>query len=484
MYLTGAGPGDPSLLTQKAVEVLGRADLVAYDDLVHPEMLNLASPGAEFLGVGYRHGTPRGVLGGLHDRVIQVASEGGTVVRLKAGDPMVLARGGEEALGLFKLGIPFEIIPGITAALGAASYAGIPLTHRGMSLGFSLMTGHVCKSSSSSLTQVFYMVRQRLRQAIDDLLSHGYRKETPAAFVVSASSRGQRVVDGCLDDIEDKIKEIPTGAPGLLVVGDVVSLRHELAWFNTGLPLSGYRVMIGRARPGPSTIAKELQGLGADVVQVPQVRVQPLQGEAFKSFCGEIGRQENFDAIAFGSTSGVRAYVEAIGSLEMDLRYVPKISILALGRGVRDELRRYGLVAEGSTEGSCLAELSALQSNLMGRKVLLLTSTGGRPNLRRDMIALGAEVSEVAAYGYKYRYPRVVSPPPDLVVGPSSSSVKALFREDLGFDLKKTTMAVMGPDSESYAQSAGVEHLLKPNRDGVKDLVGIILRFFQEKGLS
>jgi uroporphyrinogen III methyltransferase / synthase len=250
VYLVGAGPGDPGLLTLRAAELLRIAQVVAHDELVSPAILNLAPAGAERLAVGRRQGTGK-IDYRLHPAVLDRARRGLRVVRLKSGDPLIFGRGGEEAEELAENGIPFEIVPGISAALGAAAYAGIPLTHRHVSAGVLLTTGHEADDGAASghgvlvaprapgvspaqdRTLVLYMAARRVRSTLRRLIEEGFPAETPVAYVAAATTPAQEVVVGTLADLADRIAPAAsaTRPPGLLIVGEVVRLRERLGWF-------------------------------------------------------------------------------------------------------------------------------------------------------------------------------------------------------------------------------------------------------------
>jgi uroporphyrin-III C-methyltransferase len=258
VYLVGAGPGDPGLLTLRAAELLRIADVVAHDELVSPEILALAPSSAERLAVGRRQGSGR-IDYRLHPDVLERARRGLRVVRLKSGDPLIFGRGGEEAEVLVENGIPFEIVPGISAALGAAAYAGIPLTHRHVSAGVLLTTGHEADDADSGdepavlvaprtpgaspaadRTLVLYMAARRVRSTLQRLIKEGFAADTPAAYVASATTPAQEVVVGTVADLADRITTLSPPPrprpPGLLIIGEVVRLRARLAWFEQRRP--------------------------------------------------------------------------------------------------------------------------------------------------------------------------------------------------------------------------------------------------------
>lgn len=473
VYFVGAGPGNPELLTLKAKRLLADCDLVAYDDLVHPEVLNYACSKAELLPVGYRARGEKRPLPTMRPELLEAVKRGKKVVRLKTGDPLVLARGAEEAQVLRELGIPFEFVPGITAALGAASYSGIPLTARDLSSGFRLTTGHTV-SSKKQETMVFYMVRHRLEPTLEDLFCHGFGKDTKVAFIASATTSNQRVIHSDLGHIREDIAMLPMNVPGLLIVGEVVDFAHELSWFNESRPLGGHRLLIARSRPGVSKIAEELKGLGADVINIPHVKASMLEGSEQERFRSQLCCLETFDALLFTSPSAVEALIQGTIESDSDLRYLPRLPILAVGKGVEAKLRSAGLGCVAAVEGSCLKELSSLSSWLSGKKVAVFQSDRGRPNLIRDLKSLGACVDEVSCYRYESRYPRVVAPEPSIIIAPSSSSLKEITKRDLGFPLENLDLCVMGKDTLEVAEKLGFKKVYMAPTDSVNGMVGLV----------
>lgn len=241
VYLVGAGPGDPKLLTLRALELMRLAQVVAYDELVSPEILSLVSPQAELLAVGRRHGHGK-TRYRLHPMVLERARAGRNVVRLKSGDPLIFGRGAEEAEELANAGIPFEIVPGVSAALGAAAYAGIPLTDRRYASRVTLATGHCAeaKLGRSGETVVLYMAAHRLKENLDRLIEQGHARSTPAAYVAAATTPKQLVISGTLADLADRIDPGRRSDAALVIVGEVVALRDRMRWVEK-MPLRGRR---------------------------------------------------------------------------------------------------------------------------------------------------------------------------------------------------------------------------------------------------
>lgn len=325
VYLVGAGPGDPRLLTMRAYELLRSAEVVAHDELVTPAILALAPRDAEMLPVGRRHGSGT-VTHRLHPAVLERARAGQAVVRLKSGDPLIFGRGGEEAEELAEAGISYEIVPGISAALGAAAYAGIPLTHRVHSSAVTFATGHDADGIDRPRgeTIVLYMSVRKLANSFERLLARGLKPTTPAAYVASATTPDQRVIVGTLVDLPGKVAGVDPSVPALIIVGEVVALRERIAWFERR-PLAGRRLLVARARPGRSAIAAELRALGAEVLEAPDVEAVPP------------APLPPIDLVVLPNSSATHAILS--GELGEELRHVPMV---VLGRRAEQVARHHG----------------------------------------------------------------------------------------------------------------------------------------------
>ncbi len=466
VHLVGAGPGDPRLLTVRALELIETADVLAYDELVSQPILYLAPATAELLAVGRRAGDEPGSYR-LHPAVLERARSGRRVVRLKAGDPFVFGRGGEEAEELVEAGIPFEVVPGVSAALGAAAYAGIPLTHRSLASGVSFRTGHEAVSRDAALddTIVVYMAGNRLGETLDRLIADGRDPQTPAACVLSATRADQRVIVGTLADLAAKASARASGLPTLVIVGNVVSLRQKIAWFERQ-PLSGKRVLVARARPGPSEIAGRLRALGAVVVEAPVVHVEPRA--ASKTLRDSLKSSERCEAVIFACAAGVEA---VDGADEVLLR---ESALFAVGTEAGRALDRRGLHPSHRLIGACPEALSPLTDRLRGSRVLLITGEGGRPSLIDDLEGLGAHVETLALYCYALSWPplpRAI----DLVVLPSSSAARQMLSHATYSTLRTVAMAAMGPCTAAAARAAGATRVVQSPRDGLDALIEVVV---------
>ncbi len=472
VYLVGAGPGDPGLLTVRALELLRAADVVAYDALVSPAILSLVRPEAELLPVGRRHGTGETAYR-LHPEVLARAKAGYTVVRLKAGDPLIFGRGGEEAEELAEAGIPCTIVPGISAALGAAAYAGIPLTHRLHASDVTFMSGHDVDGSRHSLTEwskaatgkgtlVLFMAARKLSANLQRLIQTGRSAETPAAYIASATTPDQKVIVGTLATLPEKTRDVDFTIPALVIVGDIVGLRERIAWFERR-PLAGQRLLVARARPGRSAIAAALRALGAEVLEIPEVQTVPLKGAS--PIDAALARLHEFRGIVFGCTAGVDVVVSHAPTLDLP--------VIAVGAAAAQALSRHGITTAVCLRGACQEALGGHSVLFQNGPFLLVTSEDGRPNLHDALTKIGAEVETVAAYRYVHRIPSLPLPPIDLVVLPSSSAARRVLSGDLGETLRGVPMAAIGPQTEEAARHCGAQSVVRAEEDSMASLVSL-----------
>lgn len=443
VYLVGGGPGDPALLTARALELLGDCDVVLYDALISDAILTRVSPDAELISVGRRHGTPGDYK--IHPEVLARARAGQRVVRLKCGDPFVFARGGEEIEELLEAGVEFEVIPGVSSPLGAAAYAGIPLTHRGVASSVTFATGHEPREIIDG-TVVLFMATKKLRENLDRLLAEGRAPSTPAAYVAAATTADQHTIMGTLADLHERLRGVDPEQPALIIVGPVVALRDKLAWLESR-PLFGRRILVARARPGESQLAKKLRRLGAEVIEAPQVEALPL--EDMSPLDQALDRLDDYDALVFACADGVDALLARLGSRGGDVRSL-LLSIVAIGNQARDRLLARALQPAATVEGACADALHATM--LRAGRLLLITSEEGRPSLLAELTALGANVDPVAAYKVRRAWPRVSRQAFDAVVLPSSSAAAHLYGSEYGAALASVPAIAIGPMTEAAAR--------------------------------
>lgn len=472
VYLVGAGPGDPGLLTVRALELLRAAEVVAYDKLVSQAILSLVRPETELLPVGRRHGTGATSYR-LHPEVLARAKAGRMVVRLKAGDPFIFGRGGEEAEELAEAGIPCAIIPGVSAALGAAAYAGIPLTHRRHASDVTFMSGHDVernrdrftdwsKAASGSGTLVLFMAARTLPISLQRLIQAGRSAETPAAYIASATTPTQHVVVGTLSSLADKTRHVDPTIPALVIVGEVVALRERIAWFERR-PLAGRRLLVTRARPGFSAMAAEFRALGAEVLEIPEVEAVSLHRDAFVETA--LARLHTFSGIIFGCEAGVDAVLSHAPVLDLP--------VIAIGEAAAQALSQHGMASAVTLRGACPEAVKEHSTVFQKGPFLLVTAEGGRPNLHHELTKIGAEVESVTAYRTVHRLPTGPLPPIDLVVLPSSSAARTVLSGNFGQALLGVPMAAIGPQTEAAARQCGALSVVRAEEDTVASLVAL-----------
>lgn len=406
VVLVGAGPGDPGLLTVRGAEALAQAQAVVYDHLANPRLLDRVPPDAERYPVGKRAGhaiLPQDQINAL---LVELAQAGKRVVRLKGGDPFVFGRGGEEAEVLARAGIPFRIIPGVTAGLGVTAYAGIPVTHRQAASAVAFVTGHGEPGSTPARldwqalarfpgTLVVYMGVTRLRELCQRLIDHGKAASTPAALVQSGTLAQQRTVSGTLADLPERAAQAGLGPPALLIVGEVVSWRERLDWFER-LPLFGQRVLVTRPAAEAERAAADLEALGAEALVAPTVEILPLIETG--PLDAAIARLDAFDWLVFTSGNGVRLFLDRLDGLGRDLRALGHLKLAAIGPATAEALARARLRADLVPPAFRSEDLAAaLAPRVQGQRVLLARADRGRTVLR-DVLGPIAHVEQVPVY--------------------------------------------------------------------------------------
>jgi uroporphyrinogen III methyltransferase/synthase len=403
VYLVGAGPGDPGLLTARALELIASADTVLYDRLIPSTALDGARTDAELLFVGKEGGGESVPQEQTEELMIDRARAGRTVVRLKGGDPFVFGRGGEEALRLRAAAIPYEIVPGVTAGVGAAAYAGIPVTHRGLSSAVALVTGHEDpdKDMESSLdwsalaafpgTLVFYMGVRALAHIARSLIDAGRAPDEPAAIVERGTLPGQRTIAGTLATIVERARVEQVRAPSITLVGPVAGLAGELSWLPPA-PLGGLSVAVTRARATASGLARRLESLGARVPQAPAIRTVPLPGPA-----PDLAR---YDLLCLTSPVGVNALFERLRAEDQDARALAGTRVAAIGPGTARALAELGIradiVPERAVAEGLVEALTKLTSPV--RSALIARASEGRAVLPDALRERGVEVDVLALY--------------------------------------------------------------------------------------
>lgn len=408
VYLVGAGPGDPGLLTRRGAEVLRRADVVIYDHLASVRLLDLAPASAMKICAGKSVGHCTLTQPEINQALLDYARQGKTVVRLKGGDPFVFGRGAEEADLLRAAGVAFQIVPGVTAGVGVTAYAGVPVTHRDAASAVAFITGHhdpeaprgESRLDWSALakfpgTLVVYMGVTRLESLCRTLIRLGKPGETPAALIEAGTLPRQRTVCGTLADLPARVAEAGLGPPALLVIGDVVLRRAALRWFEDA-PLFGQRIVLTRPVEEADRSATQLEALGAEVLIAPTITIGPPDDLA--PMDSAIDRLGEFDWLVFTSGNGVRSFLDRLEACGRDLRALGHLKLAAIGPTTADALARYHLKADfvpDSFRSEALAE--GLLARAAGQRILLARADRGRTVLK-DELAGAARVEQVAVY--------------------------------------------------------------------------------------
>ena len=403
VYLVGAGPGDPGLLTLRGKEVLGRADVVLYDALANPRILDFAPSAAARVLVGKRQGRQSASQDEIEASIVRLAREGKTVVRLKGGDPFIFGRGGEEAEACRRAGIDFEVVPGVTAAIAVPAYAGIPLTHREHSSMVTFVTGQPGAVrdgydldwemlARAGGTLVFLMAMTRMGEIARKLVEGGLASTTPAAAIRWGTLARQQSVVGTLADIDEKAKSKLGRPPVILVVGAVAGLSTELSWFER-LPLFGRRIVVTRSRHQAAAFASRLEEAGAWVIEFPTIEIR--ENEVAVEVMERAG---SYDWIVFTSTNGVEAFFGQWLGARRDLRDLAGVSLAAIGPATRQAVEYRGLrVAAQPKEYRAEALLEVL-GEVSGKRILLARAEVAREVLPETLRERGATVDVVAFY--------------------------------------------------------------------------------------
>jgi uroporphyrinogen III methyltransferase/synthase len=484
VYLAGAGPGDPELITLKAKRALESADVVLHDHLANPALLAFAPPHAELIYVGKKKSDHACSQEEICDLMIDRARRGLTVVRLKGGDPFIFGRGGEEAEALAVAGIPYEVIPGVTSPLGIAAYTGVPLTHRDHTSVVTFTTGHdVVKIDWTKVgtaeTLVIYMGLSHVDEIVAKILEGGRPPSTPAMAVRWGTRPDQEVIEGTLATLPGLIHERGLKPPATIIVGEVVRLREKLSWFEK-LPLFGKKVVVTRAAEQAGALTSMLHQLGADVVELPTIEIQPASD--YTALDAAIGRLPVYNWLIFTSVNGVRFFLDRLDASHSDLRNI-RGRLCAIGPATRDALERFHLrvdvVADEYLAEGLLKILSGF--DLSNAKVLLARAAVARDILPDELRRWGAQVEVVEAYrtvppGNLADHARkVLDAKPDWITFTSSSTANNLIAACGAEALRDIRVASIGPVTSATLRSAGVDVETEANPHTIQGLVDRII---------
>ena len=503
VYLVGAGPGDPELITARGLRRLREADVVLYDALVHPDQLSAARPDAELVFVGKRAGRVSERQSAINHQLAQAAREGKTVVRLKGGDPYLFGRGSEEAELLASEGISFEVVPGVPSPLAATAYAGLSLTHRELASSVAYVTatesvekdrtGHDwSRLATATQTLVIFMGMRKLDSLAELLIEHGRPADTPVAVVQWASLPKQRTVTGTLSDIHRRASEAGLGPPALTIVGEVVRLRDNLRWFDTK-PLFGKRILVTRAVHQAGSLASMIRDEGAQPMLAPTIRIAaprdpgPLRDAVTHLDC--------YDWILFTSSNAVKALFGAIHEAGLDVRALGGVKACAIGGKTRDALMSRGVHADLLPKDARAEGVIAALGPLLDERtrVLLPRAEIAREVLPDSLREAGAEVDVVTAYRNLPPEPKAVERiqslvdpgEADAVLFTSSSTVQNLF-DLLGPEAAKQLNALdlfsIGPVTTETAQRLGLGVSATSPEQTIESLVATVRAYYAPPG--
>jgi uroporphyrinogen III methyltransferase / synthase len=493
VYLVGAGPGDYKLMTLKGMECIKKSDVIVYDRLANDKYLKEAKEDCEFIYVGKassNHALPQDQ---INEVITKKAKEGKVVTRLKGGDPYVFGRGGEEAEFLLENGIEFEVIPGITSAIGGLCYAGIPITHRDYASSFHVITGHLKDDENDELnwnalannkgTLVFLMGISNLKKISSNLIKEGRSKDTPVALISWATRYNQRVVTSTLENVyETAIKE-NVKPPTLIAVGDVVKLREKLNFFENK-PLFGKNIIVTRSRTQSSSLVEKIMELGGNPIEMPTIRIEKIEKNL--ELENEINNIKNYNYIILTSQNGVNIFFDKLNEMNLDLRVLGNIKICAVGPATAKELKNRGIIADIIPERFVAEAMYDKLKDILSSNDKVLVPRGANS---RDFLV--DKLSEICIVKEVHTYKTVIKDRNkqeiisllneenvDYITFTSSSTVSN-FIDIIGRDnidkLKNTKVISIGPITSNTAKDLGVEVYKEPANYTINDLINCII---------
>jgi uroporphyrinogen III methyltransferase/synthase len=495
-YLVGAGPGDPGLVTLRAKECIEKADVLVYDALSSPELLAWTKPGCEKIYVGKRakfHSMPQDEINAL---IVKTTKAGKSVVRLKGGDPMIFGRGGEEAAELAAAGVRFEIVPGISSAIAGPAYAGIPVTHRDHCTQLTIFTGHedptkgytsidYAQLAKAPGTKVFLMGVARLREICQSFVENGAAADTPIALTRWATTGSQRTIVGTLSTIAGIAEREHFASPAVAVIGDVVTERSKINWFESR-PLFGRRIVVTRTREQAGDLSKRLRDLGADVIELPTIRIEPPEDR--QEFAELVTHAHEYDWLVFTSPNGVERFFDAFFATFGDARSLGNPRIAAIGAATADKIREYRIqvdlipkrfVAEGLIEAF---EKESVENLTM----LWVKAAESRDVISDGLTKLGAIVDDCIAYrtvpeteDVTGARARLEEEGADMITFTSGSTVDHFF--DLGIPWPEGCVAAsIGPVTSDTLRKKGMPPGIEARTHDIPGLVKAIEAYFAE----
>ena len=496
--LVGAGPGDLGLVTLRAKECIEQAEVIVYDYLCNPEMLKWAPENAEIIYAGKKAGAHTLTQEEINALLVEKALTGKNVVRLKGGDPFVFGRGAEEAQALAAARVPFVVVPGITSAIAGPAYAGIPVTHRGKNSHVTFLTGHEDPEKAESSidfsalarlggTQVMLMGVERIESIAREMLVKGMGRDLPVALIRWATTGRQETLVGTLENIAERVATSGFAAPAVAVFGEVVALREQLNWFEDR-PLSGKRIVVTRTRTQAGVLSEELRALGADVIELPTIRIEPPSD--LRAFAELVQEAHAYDWIVFTSPNGVTAFFDLFYKLYDDAREIGGARIAAIGAATAQRIKEFRLHVDLQPEefvAEALVREFRKEGGVENLRILLARAEKARDLLPKELSALGAIVDE----GFAYRTVpetrdetgarrRLLEEGADLITFTSSSTVENFLALGLPWPARMQ-VASIGPVTSKTARDRGLEVAVEARRHDIPGLVEAVRKFFLGK---
>ena len=492
--LVGAGPGDPGLITVRGRECLAAADVVIYDRLANPRLLSYARPDSERIHVGKQPGDRTWRQSQINRLLIERAGAGQIVCRLKGGDPFVYGRGGEEAIALAEAGVPFEVVPGVSSAIAAPAYAGIPVTYRGLCSALGIIAGHSDSPSETESaaeplryaelargldTLVFLMGVENLPRIVAGLVAGGRGPDTPVALIRWGTWHSQETLVGTLATIVSQARETGFQAPAVTVVGEVVRLREKIRWFDNR-PLFGRRILVTRAREQAAELSQCLQALGAEPVELPLIRLEPVEDADGDALAGP------YDWVLFASANAVSHFWRLLERSGQDWRALGAARIGAVGPATARALSEYHLRSDFvPAEYEAAQILAQFPEALSGKRILLPRAAEAPPALPEGLRAAGADVQVLPVYrnvidetGAEEVQWLLEAGALDAATFTSSSTVRHFRQLFPAADLRHCVVACIGPATEATARELGLPVSVVANQHTVAGLVEALVEAF------
>src|SRR4051812_9208863 len=497
-FLVGAGPGDLGLVTLRAKECIEHADVIVYDYLCNPEMLRWAPEKAELIFAGKKAGAHTFSQEEINALLVEKTLAGNNVVRLKGGDPFLFGRGGEEAQALSAAALPFVIVPGVTSAIAGPAYAGIPVTHRGKNSHVTFFTGHEDPEKAGSAldfralaqlggTQVMLMGVERIQAIAKEMMANGAPKNLPVALIRWATTGRQETLVGNLENIAERTAAAEFAAPAIAVFGEVVHLRDELNWFEDR-PLFGKRIVVTRTRVQAGALTEQLRALGADVIELPTIRIEPPTD--LRAFAELVQDAHSYDWIVFTSPNGVNAFFDLFYKLYDDAREIGGVRIAAIGPATAQRIKDFHLKVDLQPEefvAESLVREFRKAGDVENLRILIARAEKARDLLPRELTALGAIVDEGFAYrtvpetrDQRGARRRLLEEGADLITFTSSSTVENFLALGLPWPTNMQ-VASIGPVTSKTARDRGLEVAIEARRHDIPGLVDAIRKFFSKQ---